>query len=474
MSTTRTGREASRIFSTGVTPLDRILGGGIPPYSVVILAGEPGTGKTILSQQILFANATPERKAVYLTTLSEPPMKAARYQSMFDFFDPSKFGESVVYMDIGEVIRREGLGKAADTIADMLRENQPYVVVIDSFKAIHDLADNPAEMRTFIYDLAIELSAMQCTTLLVGEYSESDVARMPEFAVADGIIWLYTQKKSDQQQRYIRILKMRGADHSSTAYNFDIRRNGINIFAIQWVAPPDIAAVRGDQVKTGLPELDLLLRGGIPRGSPMLLSGEAGSGKSTMSMQYLYRGAVDNGEKGIYFTYEETPAQLEENAASFGWDFRDLEARGMLGIHYTPLTLANPDEELIRMNDAIVAQGARRAVIDSLTALAQRISDPDEIRRFVYQLTAMLKSNSCTALVTTDPPVGSDRISRFGVEESIIDGVIVLKNVREKRGRQRYLEVYKLRSVNHSTGDHLMKITSRGIQLFPRAEEVAD
>ncbi len=471
MSGTRTGRDMGRIFSTGVPPLDRILGGGIPPYSVVILAGEPGTGKTILSQQILFANATPERKAIYLTTLSEPPMKAARYQSMFDFFDPSKFGESVVYMDIGQVIRREGLGKAADTIADMLRENQPYVVVIDSFKAIHDLADNPAEMRTFIYDLAIELSAMQCTTLLVGEYSEEDVVSMPEFAVADGIIWLSMQKKSDQQ-RYIRILKMRGADHSSTAYNFDIRRNGVNIFAIQWAAPPDVAAVRGDQAKTGLAELDLLLRGGIPRGSPMLVSGEAGAGKSTLCMQYLYHGAVDHGEKGIYFTYEETPAQIEENAASFGWDFRDLEARGMLAIHFTPLTLANPDEELIRMNDAIVALGARRAIIDSLTALAQRIGDPDEIRRFVYQLTAMLKSNRCTGLVTIDPPVGSDRISRFGVEESIIDGVIVLKNVREKRGRQRYLEVYKLRGVNHSTGDHLMKITSGGIQLFPRAEEV--
>ncbi len=472
MSITQAGR-GIRAFSTGVPALDRILGGGIPPYSIVVVAGEPGTGKTILSQQILFANARPDRKTMYLTTLSESPMKAARYQSAFDFFDPAKFGESVIYMDIGQVIRREGLDKAAESIADLVRENQPYVVVIDSFRAIHDLARDASEMRTFIYDLTIELSAMQSTTLLVGEYAGEDVARMPEFAVADGIIRLYTVGKSDQRERYIQVLKMRGTDHSTAAHNFTIRGNGINIFALQWVAPPDLAAVRGDQVKTGLSELDDLLRGGIPRGSPMLLTGEAGSGKSTLSMQFLYRGAADHGDKGIYFTYEETPAQIQENAASFGWDFRDLEKKGLLEIRYTPLTQVNPNEELIRMNDAIQAMGAKRAIIDSLTMLAQRIGDPDEIRGFVYQLTAMLKTNGCTALITTDPPVGSDRISRFGVEESIIDGVLVLKNVKEKRGRQRYLEVYKMRGVNHSTGDHAMKITSGGVQLFPRAEEVA-
>ena len=171
VTSTRARRRVAPLFTTGIAPLDRILGGGIPPYSVVILAGEPGAGKTILSQQILFANATPERKAVYLTTLSESPMKTTRYQSMFSFFDPTKFGESVIYMDVGQLIRKQGLAQAADNIADHVREIQPQVVVIDSFKAIHDLAQSVSEMRTFIYDLAIEFSAMQSTTLLVGEYT---------------------------------------------------------------------------------------------------------------------------------------------------------------------------------------------------------------------------------------------------------------------------------------------------------------
>ena len=469
MSNARAGPAVPGAFTTGIEPLDGILKGGIPPYSVVIIAGEPGTGKTILAQQILFANAGPGRKGIYLTTLSEPPIKAARYQSMFTFFDPTKFGESVVYIDIGQVIRGQGLSRAADAIADTLRESLPYLVVIDSFKAIHDLVANPQEMRSFTYDLVIELSAMQSTSLLVGEYSLDDVARMPEFAIADGIIWLYVQRRNGQQ-RFLRVLKMRGVDHSTAAHSFEIRENGINIFAPRWVAPPELAYSRADLVKTGIPELDAILRGGIPRGSPMLVSGEAGTGKTTFCLQYLHRGAVDYGEKGAYFTYEETPAQLIENGSGFGWDLGDLERRRMLQIMYTPLPRINPNEELLRIDRAIRSFGARRAVVDSLTMLAQRIGDPDEIRRFVYQLTAMLKVDGCTALITTDPPVGTQQISRFGVEESIIDGVIVLKTVKEKKGRQRYLEVYKLRGVNHSTGDHLMKITPSGVQLFPRSE----
>lgn len=464
-------RRTERTFSTGLPALDLIFRGGIPAYAVSVIAGEPGTGKTILAQQLLFANATPERKAIYLTTISESPMKAARYQSAFSFFDPARFGETVIYMDIGQTIRKQGLAAALDVITDALRELQPYVVVIDSFKAIHDLAGSMQEMRTFVYDLAIELSAMQTTTFLVGEYTTDDIARMPEFAVADGIIWLYSELRNDQQLRFLRVLKMRGVNHLTGAYNFTIRQSGLELYTLAEEAiRPD--AVRGSQISSGLPELDQLLRGGIPSGTPLLLTGAAGTGKSTLALQYLYQGVVASGDAGVYFSYEETPEQIILNAARFGWDLRPLLEQHKLRLEYAPLSLVNANEQTLRIRDVITELGATRAVLDSLTMLLHRIERPDIVRQLVYQLTTVFRNAGCTALLISDPPVGTPALSRYGVEESIIDGVIILRIRAEERARLRTLEIYKLRGVDHASGEHTLKITSRGIQLFPRVEEL--
>jgi len=459
-----------RRFATGIGPLDDMLGGGVPAYAVVVLAGEPGTGKTIMSQQMLFANAARGRKGLYLSTLSEPPIKAARYQSSFAFFDPDRFGESVIYMDIGETIRRQGLGKATEVIATALRQNQPDLVVIDSFKAIHDLATSLHDVRTFTYDMAIELAAIQATSFLVGEYAPQDVPRMPEFAVADGIIWLSLEQVGSAMRRYLRILKMRGVGNPTTPFSFAISTAGISLFALPTVVPA--SPPTREAIRTGVPGLDELLRGGVPAGSPFLVSGEAGTGKTTLAMQYLYNGAAEYGENGVYFSYEESPEQIVANARAFGWDFPAQEERGLLTLRHTPLPQVDADAEIVRIQQTLAATGARRAVIDSLTMLVHGIESPDTVQRHVYNLVNVLKNAGCTALLTTDPPAGSGLISRFGVEESILDGVIVLRTAKEDRERKRYLEVYKVRGVNHATGDSLMRIASEGIRVFPRVEEV--
>lgn len=466
------GKPTLRRVPTGVGPLDELLGGGLPAYAVVVLAGEPGTGKTILSQQVLFANAHQGGKGLYLTTVSESPMKTARYQSEFSFFDPDRFGESVVYMDIGETIRREKLGRSVEIVGAALREHEPNMVVIDSFKAIHDLAASMQETRTFAYDLAIELSAVQATTLLVGEYELGDIGRAPEFAVADGIIWLSLEKTEALTRRHLRILKMRGVAHPTRAFSFDIGSDGLIIHALPRLGPPPRMQLK-ERLQTGVPGLDSLLRGGIPAGYPILISGESGAGKSTLCIQFLFRGAADHGDGGVYFSYEEPPEQIIANARGFGWDLEPLIERGLLRIVHAPLPEVNPEAEIVRMKAIIDELGARRAVVDSLTMLLDHIEQADIVRGHVYDLATMFKAAGCTALITTDPPAASGLISRFGVEESILDGVILLKTAHENRERKRFLEVFKLRGIGHVSGDNLMKIGSDGVRVFVRAEEAA-
>jgi len=460
-----------RRFPTGIAPLDIMLGGGIPAYAVVVLAGEPGTGKTILSQQILFANAASGGKGLYLSTVSESPIKAARYQSEFNFFDPDKFGDSVIYMDVGETVRRNDLAQAVEIIAGALRDHQPNLVVIDSFKAIHDLAAAARETRTFAYDLAVELSAIQATTLLVGEYEAEDIGRSPEFAVADGIIWLTLERTAGSTRRLLRVLKMRGVEHPTTAFSFDISADGVRLYALPRLAPAAGARQDSARLPSGVPGLDLLLRGGIPAGSPILISGESGAGKTTLGAQFLYRGVAEFGDKGVYFSYEEPPEQIIANAASFGWDFAALIKRGLLRIHYTPLPQVNPEAEIMRIQQAVTELGARRALIDSLTMLMHQVDQADLVRGHVYNLVTLLKNAGCTALVTTDPPAGSGLVSRFGVEESIMDGVLLLRTLKENRERKRFIEIFKLRGVDHASGDNLMRIGPDGLRVFVRSEE---
>lgn len=469
--TLRERGEAGGRFSTGIHDLDLILGGGIPLYATVVIAGPPGAGKTILAQQMMFANASDKRRALYLTTLSESPLKATRYQSAFTYFDASKFGRSVIYMDIGDTIRKQGLGTTVEVIGDALREQQPYVVVIDSFKAIRDLASSPAEMRTFVYDLAIELAAVQTTSFLVGEYTERDIEEQPEFAIADGIIYLNQVPGPTGQMRSLRVVKMRGVDHSTAAHSFVIQENGINLFALSAISRPTIGVVLNEFVKTGLPEFDELLRGGIPSGSQLLVSGEAGTGKTTLLLQYLWNGLERYNDNCVHFTYEEPPEQIIGNAASFGWDLRHYIDRGKLRIHYTSLPDINPSEQIQVIERLVGEIGAKRAAIDSLTMLLGGIDSLDSIRQHVFQLATILRNAGCTAMITSDPPVGTNRISRFGVEESIIDGVVVLRIREEQAARRRTIEVFKMRGVNHATGEHLMKITGEGIRVFPRVQE---
>ena len=149
--------------------------------------GRPGSGKTILCQQFMFARATDERPAVYLSTVSEPFEKIVRYVQPFSFFDPGAVGRSIFYEDLGPVLAGEGgLTAVTERIDDLIKERRPGIIAIDSFKALATFADDAREFRRFLHDLAALLTAFPATCFWIGEYSEEETRTAPEFAVADG------------------------------------------------------------------------------------------------------------------------------------------------------------------------------------------------------------------------------------------------------------------------------------------------
>ena len=156
-------------LSTGARNLDEILKGGLPIGSLTVLAGTPGSGKTILSQQIVFKNASPQQRGIFFQTLSEPTAKTLRYLKQFEFFDLKKLEDgSIEFIDLGEIMRSKGLEQAVELLMRHVKRVKPSFVVIDSFKVFEDLARSQAELRKFSYEVEINLMAWECTTFLLG------------------------------------------------------------------------------------------------------------------------------------------------------------------------------------------------------------------------------------------------------------------------------------------------------------------
>lgn len=462
---------AGRRLETGVRNLDAIFDGGLPKASVTVVSGPPGSGKTIFAQQICFHTASPESKVLYFNTLSEPTAKTLRYLKDFSFFDPIQLAENFRFVDLGVLVRSKGLAEASSLVMEQVREVRPAVVVIDSFKVFDDLSKSREELRKFGYELAVNLMAWEVTGLLLGEYAAADYSTNPLFSVVDGLIVLSQRESSGEQQRFIQALKMRGTNHSRDEHPFVITPQGIEVFAPRVTLQREPQAdLDTERCKTGMGQLDALLGEGIPRGSSLLIAGVAGTGKTVLLLEFLYRGALA-GEKGILFSFEETKERLLATCRGMGWDLAAQIERGMIEIVFIPQPSIVVEGHLLMMREKVEAFGARRVGIDSVSVFLHKVKDPQISREKIFQLASIVQNSAAVGFFATDVPYGSGQLSRLGVEETVVDGVILLSSTEEGFERRRYIEVYKLRNTAHLKGRHAMVIEKGGVQIFPRYSE---
>ena len=204
-----------RKIPSGVKGLNDILGGGIPEFSFNIIAGTPGCGKTTLAHQIVFANATAKKPALYFTVLGEPAMKMLRYQQQYSFFDASKLGTAIRFINLADVVMEENLDAVFDAISTQVAAMSPSIVVVDSFRTVVRKAISGAsefEMQAFIQRLAQFLTGWEATTFLVGEYVHEEIRDNPVFTVADGLLWLSQVAERNSVVRKLQIMKLRGQE----------------------------------------------------------------------------------------------------------------------------------------------------------------------------------------------------------------------------------------------------------------------
>ncbi|MEQ8960830.1 MAG: ATPase domain-containing protein [Coleofasciculus sp. C2-GNP5-27] len=449
---------------TNIPGLDSILAGGFPELSINIITGSPGAGKTIFSQQLIYTNATPTQKALYLTTLSEPPIKMLYYLQQFDFFDRDKVGEQVIYLDIGEVIRDRGLEETLNAILNYVQQYKPAIVGIDSFKAINDMVQDPVQARKFGYDLSVRLTTWAVTTLLVGEYTEDEIEQQPIFAIADSIIRMQYQPLGLHYQRYINVLKLRGCDYFSGMHPFKINNAGLRVYPrikLSITAPP--ASLQTGRVSTGIIGLDQMLAGGFPAGSATMVAGGAGTGKTLLGLNFITTGIKEN-EPGVIVSFQENPQQLQQIADSFNWNLLRLAAEDQLiHLYHSPVEI-QPDIHAAYILDAVEKIGAKRVLLDSIKDI--EIATPDKVRYkdYIYALVNQLKLQGITIIMNHEIPelFGDFQVSEYGVS-FIADNVILLRYVELSGEMGRAINIMKMRGSQHSKEIRRFEINDTGL-----------
>jgi circadian clock protein KaiC len=374
-------------LATGVPGLDDVFGGGLPEFSFNLIAGPPGSGKTTLAHQIMFALATPDRPALYFTVLGEPPLKMFRYQQQFDFFDTDKVNQSIHFINLAEETATGDLGKVLARVVAEVESYNPSLVFVDSFRSVilaGEGENNPfISLQQFVQQLGMLMTSWQATTFLLGEYF-SDDDPSPVFTVADGLIWLRQSVQRNSMVRKMEIMKMRGQPSLPGLHTFRINNSGIHLFA-----PPSFSAHTDSQpsleadkrVKTGIAKLDAMMGGGLPRGYSMLVAGPSGSGKSILASAFLAEGARA-GETGVIAAFEQRPRQ------SRGVVLSDLIKNGRVGVIDTHMLVLSVDEIAMLLIAEIRRLKATRVVIDSLSGfeLALAPTFRDDFRESLARL----------------------------------------------------------------------------------------
>jgi circadian clock protein KaiC len=461
-----------RNLPTGVLGLDSVLGGGMPEYSFNLIAGAPGAGKTTLAQQILFANATTERPALYFTVLGEPTFKMLRYQRQFRFFKPELIESAVRFVNLSEEAVRGDLSDALERIVREVEKVEPQMVVVDSFRTLGQQframpsdtgANGEMGLEYFVQRLALHLTTWEITSFLLAAFEEHEQEN-PVFTVADGILWLSQATDRNSAVRKLQVTKVRGRAFMPGLHTFRITDSGLQVFPRIPEQQAKRAASPSVRLPTGVPGLDAMMGGGIPAGDAMMLAGPAGTGKTTFATQFAAAG-LERGEAGVIVVFEEYP---EEYLARVGRRDADLAASVRAGhlkvLYLRPLDLS-VDETLWEILEGIRAVGASWVVIDSLSGFEIALAPTfrEDFRESLYRLVGALTATGATVVMTAEVLQGQADVRFTSEKVSFITDDIVAQRYVEIDGELRtVVAVVKMRGSEHSREFRFYEITPAG------------
>lgn len=454
---------------TGIQGLDEITGGGLPKGRPTLICGNTGCGKTLLAMEFLVRGATEFNEPGVFVAFEETATDLTQNVASlgFDLNDliaRKKLVLDVVYIERSEVEESgeydlEGLfirlGHAIDSIGAKR-------VVLDTIESLFAGLPNPLILRAELRRLFRWLKDKGVTAIVTGERGDGTLTRQGlEEYVSDCVIVLDHRVSGQTSARRLRIIKYRGSTHGTDEYPFLIDEDGFSVLPVTSLGLQQPASTQ--RIPSGVKRLDAMLGGaGYFRGSSVLVSGSAGTGKSSLAAHFA-EAACRRGERTLYLAFEESPSQIMRNMRSIGVDLEPWVQKGLLQFQAGRPTVFGQEMHLKTIDKAVKAFKPQVVVVDPLTSFVTG-GNEIEVKSMLIRLVAMLKTHQCTSLLTSSTSIGGV-LEQNQTIATLIDTWLVLREIENGSERNRGMYILKSRGMAHSNQIREFLLTDHGVDL---------
>jgi circadian clock protein KaiC len=452
---------------TGVPGLDQILEGGLFVGGVYMLLAPPGSGKTILGNQICFHHVAGGGRAVYVTLLTESHARLLASIQQLDFFAAQQVGDSLKYFTAYQALEQEDLKGLLLVLKQIVREHKATLLCIDGLVVTGTGEKADVEKKKFIHELQVYVELVGCTTLLLtgaNDHAEEYAVR----TMIDGLIELRQVRVGMAQARTLEVSKFRGSGVNMGRHVFEISSRGIEVYprleSYLGTGLGQTAPRTGPTAKSGFAAFDAMLDGGLPGGTVTMIHGAPGSGKTLLGMSFLAEGAR-LGERGLYFGFFETPAELVAKTEAIGLPTSDMLSKELLDIAWHAPFDVLADKLAHQLLTLATTRNVKRVFIDGMRGFHQSVVQPERSRVFVAALANELRARGIVALFSEEKHhLADDELPEHGLASSL-DNIVFLQHVRGDVRLHKIISIVKMRNAPHEATMREYFIDGRGFHM---------
>jgi circadian clock protein KaiC len=456
-------------LTSGVAGLDRVLDGGFFVGGVYVVEGAPGAGKTVLANQIAFHHARHGSRVLYVTMLAESHVRLLQHLQDMAFFDPSAIPERLTYVSGFRALEEGGLKGLLDLIRRELCAKAVSLVVLDGFVTAGSGAQTRGEFKKFVYELQVHAMLASSTFFLLSSGMTGDAGTVqPVHTMVDGLIRLSDRTVGMRAHRELSIPKFRGSPYLRGQHAFDIDSGGVHVYPRLESLENGLEPARASaKVALGLPHLDAMLGGGVRGGSVTMILGPTGVGKTVLGYRFLACSTVR--EKGLLFSFYETPMRAVAKAKGIGLDLAAQEQRGEVELMWRSPIELSLDAIGATVLESVDRLRPARLFIDGLNAIIDASGSPERVPQFFAALGRELCARGVTTVCAAElhdvfspairPPVA-------GVS-ALIENLLLMRFVESDAALHRVVSIVKARESDFDPGIREFVITAGGLDVKP-------